>query len=189
MRRRGAGPVAVLVLAAALALTACGVRPEGQARALGPGAGPAGVLVTPSAAPATGARAEQLAFVRDARLSTVSRPATEVNPGKVLRDLLDGPLPAERGQGLSTALPAASGSLEGVRDGVASVDLNGALLDNGRSDQVLALAQVVLSLDALPDVTGVRFLRDGEPLPVPRADGAIVTGPVTAADYRDLLGP
>lgn len=180
---------ALLVASLALGLAGCGVGPEGHARALGVQDAPAGVLVSPSgSAQATGTSDEQLAYVRDARLATVTRAAAEVTPAAVLRDLLGGPLPAEREQGLTTALPAGSGSLVGVEAGVASVALDGALLDNGRSDQVLALAQVVVTLDALPAVTGVRFLRDGQPLPVPRADGAVVGTPLTAADYRDLLG-
>ncbi len=180
----------LLVAALVLGLTGCGVRPERQARALGAQDAPAGVLVTPSgSAPATGTSNEQLAFVRDAHLAMVTRAAAEVTPAAVLRDLLGGPLPAERDQGLTTVLPAGAGSLVAVAGGVASVSLSGALLDSGRSDQVLALAQVVVTLDALPEVTGVRFLRDGHPLPVPRADGAIVGTPLTAADYGDLLAP
>ncbi len=54
---------------------------------------------------------------------------------------------------------------------------------------MLALAQVVTTLAGLPEVTAVRFVRDGQDLPVPRGDGAIVPGPLTAADYRDLLVP
>lgn len=118
----------------------------------------------------------------------MSRAAGEVTPATVLRDLLGGPLPAEQEQGLTTALPTGSKALTRLAGGVASVSLSGALLDNGRSDQVLALAQLVVTLDALPEVRGVRFLQDGEPLPVPRADGAIVSEPLTAADYRDLFG-
>lgn len=188
MRRR----VPAVLLAAALLAggTACGVRPERTARALASGDAPAGVLATPSGSPRpSGASDEQLTFVQGVGLTTATRATTDIGPAAVLRDLLGGPLPAERERGLTTALPAGSGSLGGVRDGVAAVSLSGALLDAGRSDQVLALAQVVLTLDALPEVTGVRFLRDGAPLPVPRADGAIVAGPLTAADYQDLLGP
>lgn len=191
MTRRRARLATLLLAAGLVAASAsgCGVGPERQARALAPQDAPAGVLATPSgSAQEPGARAEQLTFVRDARLATVSRAAAELTPQAVLRDLLGGPLPGEREQGLTTALPAGSGALARLAGGVASVSLSGALLDNGRSDQVLALAQLVLTLDALPEVTGVRFLRDGEPLPVPGADGAILDRPLTAADYQDLLG-
>lgn len=189
-RRRCSLATVLLAVGLVAGTSGCGVGPERQARALGPQDAPAGVLVTPSGSAQTpGASAEQLTFVRDARLATVSRAAVEVTPGAALRDLLGGPLPAEREQGLTTALPTGSGALTRLAGGVASVSLDGALLDNGRSDQVLALAQLVVTLDALPEVQGVRFLRDGVPLPVPRADGAIVDRPLTTADYQDLLGP
>lgn len=179
------------LVALALLTAACAVGPEKRARPLTAGDAPFGLLSRPTGvAQPPGARDEQLMFVRDSLLVPVNRPAVEVTAQTALADLLNGPLPEEHAQGLTTALPVnAAPGVVTVHDRVASVSLGGELLDNGRSDQVLALAQVVVTLDALPDVTGVRFLRGDQPLPVPRADGAIVEIPLTAGDYSSLLAP
>ena len=185
MRRVGAA----LALAVTLLTAGCGLRGEEAARPLTPEDAPVGLLSpSPPAAQPPGTSAQQLVFVRESRLVPVTRPAVDVTPQTALDDLLAGPTPQERAAGLSTALPAAAGSVPlRVVDGTASVDVGGAVLESGRSDQVLALAQVVVTLDALPDVTGVLFLQDEAPLPVPRADGAISSGPLTTQDYLPLL--
>lgn len=175
---------------AAVLLGGCRVGPEQVARPLDPAEAPAGVLAPPTGtAQPAGDSVQLLLFVRDEQLEQVSRPAVRVTAQSALADLLAGPLPQEQERGLTSALPATDmGSLQvQVRDGVALVSIDPELLDSGRSDQVLALAQVVATLDALPEVQGVQFLSGGEVLPVPRADGAVVRGPLTATDYQDLL--
>jgi hypothetical protein len=74
-----------------------------------------------------------------------------------------------------------------VEAGLASVAVGGEVLESGRSDLVLALAQVVVTLDALPEVVGVQFLSEDQVLAAPRADGAISRVPLTTDDYRSLL--
>lgn len=183
------GCAAAVALYAVL-LGGCGVGPEQDARPLDSADAPAGVLAPPTGtAQPPGGRAELLVFVREQQLERVSRQAVEVTAQTALSDLLAGPLPQERERGLTSALPTTDvGSLEvEVRDGLALVNIDPELLDSGRSDQVLALAQVVVTLDALPEVQGVQFLSRGEVLPVPRADGAVVRGPLTDLDYADLL--
>lgn len=190
MRRPGRAGLAALL--AGVLLAGCGVGAEDEARPLEGNDAPMGVLAPPvgSAQPA-GGRVEQLLFVRDQRLERVDRPAVEVTPQSALADLLAGPLSQERERGLTSALPSGGGGLlqVEVRDSLALVSVDPDLLDSGRSDQVLALAQVVATLDALPEVRGVQFLSQGEVLPVPRADGAVVQRPLTVEDYRDLLAP
>lgn len=178
-------------LALAVLAAGCGVGPERQARPLTSEEAPFALLSRPTgAAQPPGERSEQLLFIEDALLVPVSRRTVLVTPQSALSDLLTGPSVEERARGLTTALPAGAGPGQvRVEDGLASVSLGGELLDSGRSDQLLAFAQVVLTLAALPEVTAVRFLRDGQPLPVPRADGAIVEAPLTAADYRSLVAP
>ncbi len=173
----------------AAALAGCGVPAEHDARPLQAGEAPFGLLAPATqAAQPPGARSESLLFVRDSQLVPVTRQAVQVTPRSVLSDLFAGPSAQERMVGLTTALP--SGVQVGevvVTDGLASVAVDGELLDSGRSDQVLALAQVVLTLTGLDEVDAVQFLRAGQTLPVPRADGALSAGPVTAADYASLL--
>ena len=188
------GPAARAAAAASAALAAlvvagCGVPAEDTARPLSTDDAPFGLLAGPTAtARPQGADAEQLLFVRDSMLVAVTRRAVSVSARSALSDLLSGPSEQERAQGLTTALPpgATRGQVDVTR-GVASVDLGPGLLDSGRSDQVLALAQVVVTLDALPGVDAVRFLRDGKALPVPAGDGALQDAPLTAGDYSGLL--
>ena len=190
---RPAALLAVLV-AVLLATAGCGLRGEADARVLSVEEAPPALLspspvVLPLPAPA-GASAQELVFVRESRLVPVTRPVLDVTPQRALQDLLGGPTPAERAVGLSTALPAEAGPVSvDVVGSTASVDIGGGVLESGRSDQVLALAQVVVTLDALPQVDAVRFLSEGQVLPVPRADGAISEDPLTADDYRPLLAP
>lgn len=186
-------PVLAATVAAVVLASGCGVRPEATARPLTDAEAPFGVLTRPTALPQPPGQGSQvLLFVRDAALVPVTRPALRVSAESALSDLLAGPTPQERADGLTTALPAGSavGSAQvAVEGGVASVDVDGELLDSGRTDQLLALAQVVVTLDALEEVTAVRFVQDGEALAVPTGDGAVVEGALTADDYRELRAP
>lgn len=179
--RRGLAAAALLLL-----LPGCGIRAESEARPLGTRAA-SPLLLTPTASPGPpGVRRAQLYFVREELLVPVDRPAAAVSPQRALSDLLAGPSEAENARGLTSALPT-TGELVllEVGAGTAVVELTGAL--EGGNNQVLALAQVVATLDAAPGVDDVRFVQDGTPLPVPRADGALTDLPVSLEDYRDLL--
>lgn len=177
----------LLVVFVCAAAAACGVGPEQQARPLPVVIGPGAFAVPPSVLPTpAGSSRERLFFVRGASLEPVVRRVTATGVPTALRDLLVGPSPGEQAQGLTSALPvgiAASVRLDG---GLAVVSLGGDLSASGRSDGVVALAQVVATLDASPGVRAVRFEQDGEALAVPRSDGSLTRAPVTAADYADL---
>lgn len=73
-------------------------------------------------------------------------------------------------------------------EGLVSVDVDPALLQLPSSEQVLAIAQVVLTMIEQPGVTGVQFTADGQPVSVGRTDGSIISGPVRRADLADLVG-
>ena len=181
-------------LALAVLLTsACGLPAEDAPRELRASDGPGRLLATPDSRPQPpGGRRERLFFLREGKLVPVSRPARELSPTSSLQDLLAGPSPADLARDLTTALPAtADVRLDAVQpDGTAVVELADDLADSGRTDQVLALGQLVATLDASPGVRAVRFVRDGEPLEVPAGDAALSQGPVTIDDYRSLLaGP
>ena len=177
------------LVVAGVVCAACGVGPEDAPRPLPAQDVPPGVLSGSTRSPQPpGEREQRLVFVRDAQLVPVRRPALQVTPQTVLADLLTGPLPVEREQGLTTALPSGVEPFAvTVQDAVASVDLGDRLADSGRDDPVTALAQVVLSLTALPEVDAVRFVQDGVPVEVPRGDGRLVDVPLGAQDYRALL--
>lgn len=168
-------------------LAGCGVPTDDQPRAV---EAPYGLFPTPSTAVSdpAGRFTEALYFVRDDRLVLVRR-RLDVLPtvDQHLEHLLAGPNEAERAEGLATALfgavTVAGIRLTGTR---AEVDVPSVAEGAGRSDEVFAFGQIVCTLTARPEVDSVSFLRDGAPLGVPRADGSLSPGPLTAADYVEL---
>ncbi|MBX7266882.1 GerMN domain-containing protein [Micromonospora sp. Llam7] len=183
---------AVAVTALLTLVAACGVPAEDRPRAVTPPPGPFPYPATaaPTAAE-TGAVTEVLYFSRDDRLVPVTRRIDEVPaPDVQLRDLLAGPTPGERDDGLTSALPGAfSSAVVELTDGLARVSVTLTGVDTGRSDGLLAHGQIVCTLTARTDVTGVLFLEGGAPLSVPRADGSLSSEPLTAADYAVLISP
>lgn len=171
----------------------CGVTADSGARPIDPprGAFP-GVVRTPHGdGPSGRATQERLFLVRDRRLIRVTRQvAAAPDVEALVRDLLAGPTATERDDGITSALPGA-GVIAGVRrlGRIAEVALTGGLDDAGRNDEIIALAQVVCTLAAQDSVDGVSFVRAGRRVAVPRADGSLTEGPLTAADYRALLPP
>lgn len=168
-------------------LAGCGVPTDDQPRAV---EAPYGPFPTPSTAVSdpAGRFTEALYFVRDDRLVLVRR-RLDVLPtvDQHLEHLLAGPNEAERAEGLATALFGAV-TVAGIRltETRAEVDVPSVAEGVGRSDEVFAFGQIVCTLTARPEVDSVSFLRDGAPLGVPRADGSLSPGPLTAADYVEL---
>ena len=74
-----------------------------------------------------------------------------------------------------------------IRGGVAEIELDKSFLDLPNAEQRLAVAQLVLSLTAQPGVGQINFVIDGEPLPVPRADGTLAKGEVSRDDFTEML--
>ncbi|WP_425412613.1 GerMN domain-containing protein [Micromonospora halophytica] len=183
--------MSALLAVLALVLAGCGVSAEDRPRGVRP---PPGVVMPPpvtAASPATGRVAQPIWLVRDDRLVRVVRQVDVAGDVDLhLRRLLAGASSVEREAGLGSALPGAVG-VTGARlvDGRAEVSVAPPPEESGRTDEVLAYGQVVCTLDARDDVSGVSFVRDGRPLGVPRADGSLSPGPLTAADYAALTVP
>ena len=174
-------------------LAACGVPMEGEPRTVEPPRGPFAAAGSPMPAPPpeAGTVAQPLYFVRGDRLVAVLRRVRTVpSLQDHVDDLIAGPTRAEADAGLTGALGGntviVAVRLEGGR---AIVDLDDVPAGGGRSDGVLALGQVVCTLTARADVATVSFRQDGEPLGVPRADGALSQAPLTVADYAGLVAP
>ncbi|MDM4719266.1 GerMN domain-containing protein [Micromonospora sp. WMMA1363] len=186
MTARAAGAVLLVLF-----LAGCGVPTDDRPRAV---EAPPGVFPTPGATTSTvptGQVDEALCFVRDDHLvKVVRRIDTPPTVDQQLEHLLAGPSPAERDSGLITALPgavaAAGVRLAGTR---AEIDLPATGDETGRSDEVLAFGQIVCTLTAHAEVDAVSFIRDGQPLGVPRADGSLSQVPLVAADYAELTRP
>jgi germination protein M len=110
-----------------------------------------------------------------------------------LQLLVEGPTPDETAgiPTISTAIPEGT-SVNGVtvEAGLATVDLSTEYDDGGGSFGMFArLAQVVYTLTRLPDIDGVSFSIDGEPVTVFSSEGIELDGPQQREDYYDLLPP
>jgi hypothetical protein len=182
---------ALAVLATALAtalLPACGVPTDDQPRALDRGGAPFRVFEAESSPAPEGEVQADIFLLRDSLVVAVQRqvpmPGT---PKQVLEQLFAGPTGAERDVGLSTALPNAIRLVDvAVQDRIALVTLDG-LDEQIRTDQVVAFAQIVATLDGRPSVDGVRFRTGDGDLQVPRGDGSLTDAPVNRGSYGPQL--
>ena len=178
---------AVGLVAAGLALTAgCGVRPQGTAEALNPHDIPLRIAPAPTSAAGPAKIVRPLYFLREGKVIPVLRTLPDQLPRTAVAALLAGPTPDERSRGVTSALPMTGVQDVTVRGRLAVVALGSELVGNGRTDQVEAIAQVVLTLVADPQVDQVQFDQDGEPLPVPTGEGALVSRPLSVGDYQQL---
>jgi hypothetical protein len=175
---------------ALLALSGCGVSAEGSARTIQTprGAHP-GVNSAASGGPDAGTVVEKLFLIKGDTLVAVERRVrAEPSVDKLMRDLLAGPTGAEQESSLTSALLGTDVMTSvHVAHTTATVELAAAPAETGRTDEVLALAQIVCTLTARPEISGVLFTRDSQRTAVPRGDGSLSLGPFTAADYLNLL--
>ncbi|GHJ46896.1 hypothetical protein Cs7R123_42380 [Catellatospora sp. TT07R-123] len=171
----------------ALTAAACGVPTEDTARPLAPPDGPQSVTepVTRTSGPAS----EHLYLVNNGSLIRVERRLSAApSVQQLVDDLMAGPTESEEDFGFTSALLGTHiiGKVD-VTSTTAVVDLSSTREDTGRNDDVLAFAQVVCTLTARPGIRRVAFTREGHPVGVPRADGALTDTPLTCADYTSLL--
>jgi hypothetical protein len=189
-------PPALLALTLVATLAACGIPQDGE-----PTVTPGGMVmppVAPSAAappggPAGPAAAEAnlaIFLVQADHLEKVVRNTPRDDLTRAFGVLLAGPTEAELGAGIRTAISAQT-ELRSVRlDGdTAVIDLSAAFVEVGGQEQILAVAQVVLTATAVPGVGRVRFLLEGQPVEIPRADGTLSSESLGASDYERLLAP
>jgi hypothetical protein len=176
----------LLGLAVPGAVQGCGVPAEDEPRPIEPSL-VIGPPPTQAAAGSGGTVLERLFFVRDGRLVAVDRQVTAAgNVAALLADLAAGPTDAERDDRLTSALTGTD-LIAGARlvDGTAEVSLRPQV--GGRTDEILAIGQIVCTLDARADVDTVQFLRDEQVLAVPGADGLVTAAPLTSANYQALI--
>jgi len=188
--------VAVLVAAAAVAVAGCGVPDSSRPEVIQERDVPFQLLaptasVTSTTKPGSVATARATIYLIDAdgRLVSadreVERPATVV---RAVEALLLGPTEDETGR-LSTSITSGTQLLDvdGPSDGLVTVDLSEELLDITGRQQILALAQVVYTVTALPNVERVLFRIDGERREVPNGDGKLTSSPLGRGSYRALV--
>jgi hypothetical protein len=202
------------VIAAAVALVACGVPSVGEFEQIEEGQIPYGLAETTTTRPATTTTSTtrppqtttttpqittttlalqdvRLYFLTGLQLVPIQRSlAAPATPSQVLAALVEGPPTGELGVGLRTALPTTDGLAVTLERGVATVDLPAGYVDRiPATEQRRAIAQIVLTLSVLPRASLVVFREDGEPLAVPRGRGDLSEPgePLTFEDYEPLL--
>lgn len=179
-------------LLAALFLAGCGLPVDSGPRVITNDRVPPGLLdrdptVIPTTAPPPSSAITVYLLVGE-RLAGVrrERPAPP-GPGTALQALLQGPTQEEGASGLRSAIGADAGvTLTGIDAGRATVELGRLLSTTTASDQVLAIAQIVYTLTALPTVEGVAFTIDRMAVEVPRGDRTLTAGPLSRADFPSL---
>lgn len=173
------------VLLLALLLSACGIPLDAEPR-------PVSVDLTVPGAfeEATGVELEAVSIflVRDDRLLHVTRnlrtPASLLD---VIEVLIAGATDPEDRSGLGTSIPAGTRLIDVRVDGsVATIDLSDDFAAVGGSQEILAVAQLVLTATRVDGVDAVTFELQGVRTDVPTASGALSVEPVTAADYSEL---
>jgi hypothetical protein len=106
----------------------------------------------------------------------------------MLEDLLRGPTRSEQEDGLTTALSTMRIEDITVLQRRATVVVGERSADGTRNDEMLAYGQIVCTLTSQgAEVGTVSFVSEGRPLGVPRGDGSLDSGPLTVADYSNLI--
>ena len=172
---------------ATTALVSCGVPVDERAQPLSgdevrpspPTAAP--TPTTRAADPSLGAL--ELFLVRESRLVPVRRGAATPSVANALEALTSGPTSSERSQGLRTALagPVRLAGMDGAA--VPVVDVADSFGQIEGEEQILALAQIVFTLTAVPGVEGVAFALSEREVEVPTGDGTLKAGPLRRDDF------
>jgi hypothetical protein len=180
---RGAATKALV--AAALLVAACGIPTDRHPTAM-----PGGVVrpaLGPTPITPTPATRATVFFVQAENLVPVDRSTTRPDVQAALEVLFSGPTETELAAGLRTAISSQT-NVRSIRTegGTAVIDLTSTFVEVGGEEQILALAQIVLTATATPGITDVRFELEGQAVEVPRADGTLSSGPLRATDYESF---
>jgi spore germination protein GerM len=109
----------------------------------------------------------------------------------IVFDSLLGPVTEpEQRAGLRTAIPRGTETIAIDDDGATLlIDLNREFAAVGGEEEILAVAQIVLTATSFGGIESVAFQLEGVPTDVPVADGALSADPVGADDYASLIAP
>jgi hypothetical protein len=188
MNRR---PARLLGALALVAIASCGVPTQGSPTELDDhNVHVAGPARSTTSAPGVATVRTELCFVSGDRLVQIARELPAPVSARRVVNALVGLARSGLPVGVRSAVSAAdiAAARKALTDrGVARVELTAVFTLHTRSDQVMAVAQVVCTLTNLPGVGQVKFTLDGEPADIPRPDGSQTSEPVSRFDYRVLL--
>jgi spore germination protein GerM len=187
MRSRRIGLAALPLV---LLLGGCGSSTQSQPEKLGHNAVPFGLLAGPTTTVSpTTVPLRQYPFVvyfmgRDGVVPVVRTGNMPPDPSEIGVALLAGPTREEVQVGMRSAIPKRSvGRFGKVAQRTVTIDLEATFIEVSGPTQKLALTQIVFTMTSLPGVKQVRFLLNGEPVTVPRANGTLTRAPLRRADY------
>ncbi len=129
--------------------------------------------------------------MRNGILVAVHRPA-DATPtlSALLGSLLPGPTEAETQSGLATAINISPVLNQVTISGsAAKIDLASTFGDIRGQEQILAVAQIVMTAVSYPGIDAAQISLDGVPADVPLADGTLASRPLVRSDYEHLLLP
>ena len=179
-----------IVVGATLLASACGISNQGTAQRIPDDDVPFGLLTDRSNAanPATTGRRVTVYLIGvGERLVPVERRVPPDAPLiAVVRALGGGPTKNELALGISSPLPPRQVVSATASRGIAQVDLGASFADLPSQDQSVAIAQLVFTLTAEAGIGRVSFTLDGQPVDVPRGDGALTTDPLVREDFPAL---
>ena len=197
MKTRRPGLVALAVLVP-LALAACGVPVGGSPVVIANNQLNPGALAPPSTTQQQGTST----YIYLVAASGVPTPEIRLVPPqlctnyeKLLTLLVQGPDPAEEDDGVTSAIPEGTQVLSvtprnvGTKptSGPVTVDFNDSFGEVAGAEQVLAVEQIVHTIDVLaPATQSVLFEIDGQPIEVPVFNGAQVPRAVSSQDYTSV---
>lgn len=110
--------------------------------------------------------------------------------GEILESLLGGVTEPEERANLRSSIPGDTEVIGIERDGnVARIDLSREFAVVGGEEEILAVAQIVLTATSFDGIDLVALQLEGVPTAAPVANGALSIEPVGAADYASLISP
>jgi len=170
------------------------VQGDGAPRALAPDEVPEGLLdpstsVDQPAEPVTGTPATVYLVDNRERLRAVERMLE--GPALIkgaLDSLLEGTTDTEADAGLRSEVPGGTtvNGIDRLDDDVIAIDLSEEFADTTADGELLAQAQIVFTVSALPSVRGVLFLVDGRPREGTNDEAELTSSPLTTSDFADF---
>lgn len=130
-------------------------------------------------------------LVRDERVVHVTRDLpSSAGLEDIVDSLLSGVSSPEERANLRTSIPAGTRLLGLAQEApLLRIDLSRDFASVGGEEELLAVAQIVLTTTAADSIDLVMFLLEGVPTDVPVASGALSVEPVSAQDYQELIDP
>lgn len=184
------GMALAVAVAAGSFLTGCGMGVDAAPHVVSNKDVPFALLgpAPPTTGPAATGEYVTLYLAGPDRLAAVSLELpSPVTFAEVLGALDRGPTASQAGAGLESPLSTAAPlTFVGVQSTTVTIDISSGFTKLSEQDQILAMAQLVYTLTALPDVDSVDVRIGGRRANVPTGKGTLSGGPLARADYATL---